>query len=223
MIVFDNVSKRYANGHIGLHKVNLHIEQGEMAFLTGHSGAGKSTLLKLIMLMDRPTVGRIFVGGYSLANLRRAQIPALRQNIGLVLQDPQLRVDRSVFENVAIPMQVAGFSQADTGRRVRAALDMVGLLKYEKINPLSLSSGERQRVGIARALVVRPPLLLADEPTGNLDPQLSADIMERFMHFNQNGMTVLIATHDLTLVQQMGHRVISLAHGSLASPGASAQ
>lgn len=219
MIVFDNVSKRYANGHMGLHKINLHIKQGELAFLTGHSGAGKSTLLKLIMLMDRPTAGRVFIGGYSLASLRRAQIPALRQNIGLVLQDPQLLTDRSVFDNVAIPMQVAGFGHSDISRRVRAALDMVGLLKYEKINPLSLSCGERQRVGIARALVVRPPLLLADEPTGNLDPQLSADIMERFMHFNQAGMTVLIATHDLTLVNQMGHRVISLVQGTLASSG----
>ncbi len=217
MIVFDNVTKRYANGHVGLNKINLHIERGEMVFLTGHSGAGKSTLLKLVMLMDRPTAGQVVVGGYSLAQLRRAQIPALRQNIGLVLQDPQLLADRSVFENVAIPLYVTGFTPAEIGRRVRAALDMVGLLKYEKINPLSLSCGERQRVGIARALVVRPALLLADEPTGNLDPQLSADIMERFLHFNQAGMTVLIATHDLGLVKQMGHRVISLSQGTLAS------
>ncbi|CAM3605743.1 cell division ATP-binding protein FtsE [Parendozoicomonas haliclonae] len=220
MIIFENVSKRFPNGHVGLENINLHMARGEMAFLTGHSGAGKSTLLKLIMLMDRPSNGQVQVGGYRLSQLRRGQIPALRRNIGVVFQDHQLLFDRSVFDNVAIPLMVAGFDFDDIGRRVRAALDMVGLLDREKLNPLSLSGGERQRVGIARALVNRPAVLLADEPTGNLDPDLSADIMKRFEHFNQAGVTVLIATHDLDLVQRMGHRTIRLERGRLVTAGA---
>ena len=219
MIVFDGVSKRFPNGHIGLDHINLHMERGEMAFLTGHSGAGKSTLLKLIMLMERPTSGHVQVGGHRLSSLRRGQIPALRRNIGVVFQDHQLLFDRSVYDNVAIPLLVAGFDFDDIGKRVRAALDMVGLLDKEKLNPISLSGGERQRVGIARAMVNRPAVLLADEPTGNLDPDLSADIMQRFHHYNQAGMTVLIATHDLDLVQRMGHRVITLEGGRLVSGG----
>ncbi|WP_281645860.1 cell division ATP-binding protein FtsE [Parendozoicomonas sp. Alg238-R29] len=219
MIVFDSVSKRFPNGHIGLDNINLHLERGEMAFLTGHSGAGKSTLLKLIMLMERPSSGHIQVGGHRLARLRRAQIPALRRNIGVVFQDHQLLFDRSVFDNVAIPLLVAGFDEDDVGKRVRASLDMVGLLDKEKLNPLSLSGGERQRVGIARAVVNRPAVLLADEPTGNLDPDLSADIMQRFHNFHQAGMTILIATHDLDLVRRMGHRVITLEKGRLISEG----
>ena len=217
MIVFDSVSKRFPNGHVGLDRINLRLERGEMAFLTGHSGAGKSTLLKLIMLMERPSSGYVQVGGYRLSDLRRGQIPALRRNIGVVFQDHQLLLDRSVFDNVAIPLMVAGYDYDDIGKRIRAALDMVGLLDKEKLSPIALSTGERQRVGIARAMVNRPAVLLADEPTGNLDPDLSADIMQRFHHYNQAGMTVLIATHDLDLVQRMGHRVITLEGGRLVS------
>ncbi len=219
MIIFENVYKRFPNGHVALENINLHLARGEMAFLTGHSGAGKSTLLKLIMLMERPNGGQVKVGGYRLSQLHRKQVPALRRSVGAVFQDHQLLFDRSVYDNVAIPLLVAGFDYNDIGRRVRAALDMVGLLNYEKLNPECLSSGEQQRVGIARALVGRPAVLLADEPTGNLDPELSADIMQRFEHFNQAGMTVLIASHNLGLVQRMGHRVITLEKGRLISAG----
>ncbi len=215
MIIFEKVCKRFVNGHIGLDDITLRIERGEMAFLTGHSGAGKSTLLKLIMLMDRPTSGHVWVGGYMLSKLRRGQVPALRRNIGVVFQDHQLLFDRTVYDNVAIPLLVSGYNPNDIGKRVRAALDMVGLLDREKLNPLALSGGEQQRVGIARAMVNRPAVLLADEPTGNLDPDLSTDIMRRFHMFNQAGTTILIATHDLDLVQRMGHRVITLEKGHL--------
>ncbi len=217
MIVFDGVSKRFPNGHIGLDGVDFRLERGEMAFLTGHSGAGKSTLLKLIMLMERPSNGQVWVGGHALANLRRAQVPALRRNVGVVFQEHQLLFDRSVFDNVAIPLHVSGFDPNEIAKRVRTVLDMVGLLGKEKLNPLSLSGGERQRVGIARAMINRPPVLLADEPTGNLDPDLSADIMNRFSQFNQAGTTVLVATHDLDLVRRMEKRVITLDAGRLVS------
>ncbi|GAA4649399.1 cell division ATP-binding protein FtsE [Kistimonas scapharcae] len=215
MIHFDTITKRYPNGHVGLNQISFRLDRGEMAFLTGHSGAGKSSLLKLIILMDRPTSGGIQVGGYQLSKLRRAQIPSLRRNIGVVFQNHQLLFDRSVFDNVAIPLQVAGFSPEEGARRVRAALDMVGLLNKEKQNPLSLSTGEQQRVGIARAVVNRPPVLLADEPTGNLDPELSEEIMQLFHNFHQAGVTVLVATHDLDLVQRMGKRVLTLDQGQL--------
>ncbi|MCL6270848.1 cell division ATP-binding protein FtsE [Sansalvadorimonas sp. 2012CJ34-2] len=215
MIIFEKVCKRFSNEHIGLDDITLRLERGEMAFLTGHSGAGKSTLLKLIMLMERPTSGQVWVGGYMLSKLRRGQIPALRRNIGVVFQDHQLLFDRTVYDNVAIPLLVSGYNPNDIGKRVRAALDMVGLLDREKLNPLALSGGEQQRVGIARAMVNRPAVLLADEPTGNLDPDLSADIMQRFHMFNQAGTTILIATHDLGLVKRMGHRVITLDKGHL--------
>ena len=215
MIHFDTITKRYPNGHVGLNQISFRLDRGEMAFLTGHSGAGKSSLLKLIILMDRPTSGSIQVGGYQLSKLRRAQIPSLRRNIGVVFQNHQLLFDRSVFDNVAIPLQVAGFSPEEGARRVRAALDMVGLLNKEKQNPLSLSTGEQQRVGIARAVVNRPPVLLADEPTGNLDPELSEEIMQLFHNFHQAGVTVLVATHDLDLVQRMGKRVLTLDQGQL--------
>ena len=215
MIIFEKVCKRFPNGHVGLDNITLRLERGEMAFLTGHSGAGKSTLLKLIMLMERPTSGQVWVGGYMLSKLRRGQVPALRRNIGVVFQDHQLLFDRTVYDNVAVPLLVSGYSPNDIGKRVRAALDMVGLLDREKLNPLALSGGEQQRVGIARAMVNRPAVLLADEPTGNLDPDLSADIMQRFHMFNQAGTTILIATHDLGLVKRMGHRVITLEKGHL--------
>lgn len=215
MIRFEGVSKRYPNGHQGLECIDLHLPLGQMAFLTGHSGAGKSTLLKLIIAMEKPTAGQIWIGGQSLKSLWRSHIPILRRNIGVVFQDHQLLFDRTVFENVALPLQIAGYSYRDISRRARAALDKVGLLHKEKQYPLALSGGEQQRVGIARAVVNKPPLLLADEPTGNLDPELSAEIMRLFEDFNQVGVTVLVASHDLGLIASMKHRVITLGEGRM--------
>ena len=215
MIVFDDVTKRYPNGQVGLEQISLTLQRGDMVFLTGRSGAGKSTLLRLIIHLEEPTQGKIAVGGHMLDQLRRGQIPALRRNVGVVFQDHQLLFDRSVFDNVAIPLQVSGYTPSEIGRRVRAALDMVGLLNKEKLSPQSLSGGEQQRVGIARAVVNKPPVLLADEPTGNLDPGLSQEIMTLFQTFNQAGVTVLIATHDLELVRRMNQRVLVLDQGRL--------
>lgn len=219
MITFDNVSKRYESGYDALSQVNFNLGDGEMAFLTGHSGAGKSTLLKLIMLMDRCTRGQVLVSGKNLNRVRRRQIPYYRRNIGLVFQDHQLLFDRTVFDNVALPLVIAGAQPRDIGRRVRAALDKVGLLNKEKLNPIALSGGEQQRVGIARAVVNKPALLLADEPTGNLDPKLSAEIMSLFEQFNQVGVTVLIASHDLSLIARLNHRVLTLQKGRLINDG----
>ncbi len=190
-----------------------------MVFLTGHSGAGKSTLMKLIMLMERPTQGQIVVGGRNTASIRRGSIAHYRRHIGVVFQNHQLLFDRSVFANVALPLQVAGFTDADVGRRVRAALDKVGLLHKERQNPISLSGGEQQRVGIARAVVAKPALLLADEPTGNLDPELSAEIMHLFRQFNELGMTIMIASHDIDLIARMQKRVLRLAEGRVVHDG----
>lgn len=217
MIRFENVSKQYLGGHVGLDQVSFHLERGEIAFLTGHSGAGKSTLLKLIMLMERPSAGKIWVGGHETSALGRGQIPYFRRNIGLVFQDHQLLSDRTVFDNVALPLLIAGHSLTDCAGRVRAALDMVGLLNKEKMLPTQLSGGQQQRVGLARAVVNRPPLILADEPTGNLDPNLSAEIMQLFENFNQVGVTVLIASHDLALVARMRHRILTLDQGQLVN------
>lgn len=219
MISFDNVTKRYPNGYDALSQVNFSMQQGEMAFLTGHSGAGKSTLMKLIMLMERPTNGRVLVGDQDLASLGDGQIPYHRRRIGVVFQNHKLLFDRSVFDNIALPLQICGFDPADAARRARAALDKVGLLSKEKLNPVVLSGGEQQRVGIARAIVHKPQLLLADEPTGNLDPQLSEEIMRLFQQFNQVGTTVLIASHDLDLIARMPHRSITLQQGRLISDG----
>ncbi len=219
MIRFDNVSKRYENGHEALKQLNLSVEKGEMCFLTGHSGAGKSTLLKLIMRMEKASQGQVFVNGQNLSRMGSSQVPYLRRNIGVVFQNHQLLFDRSVFDNVALPLMIEGANPADIGRRVRAALDKVGLLKKEKLNPIMLSGGEQQRVGIARAVVNKPPLLLADEPTGNLDPQLSSEIMHLFEQFNEVGVTVLIASHDLSLIARMGHRVLTLSDGQLVTDG----
>ncbi len=219
MISFSNVSKRYENGHEALLAVSFDIDPGEMVFLTGHSGAGKSTLMKLIMLMERSTAGQVVVGGRNLNRLSTRQVPYHRRQVGVVFQNHQLLFDRNVFENVALPLQIAGYQSREVGRRVRAALDKVGLLKKEKHNPISLSGGEQQRVGIARAVVNKPPVLLADEPTGNLDPELSRDIMNLFMQFNAVGVTTLIASHDLALVQELGHRVLSLDHGQIVHDG----
>lgn len=215
MVRFERVSKRYPSGKEALSGISFELAKGEFAFLTGHSGAGKSTLLKLIMLMEHPSRGKIFVNGQHLGKMPSLMVPYHRRKIGVVFQNHQLLFDRSVYENVALPLQISGFTPAEAGRRVRAALDSVGLLGMEKYNPIELSGGEQQRVGIARAVVNKPPLLLADEPTGNLDPELSADIMSLFARFQQAGVTVLVATHDIGLVKRMGKRRIILEHGEL--------
>jgi cell division transport system ATP-binding protein len=218
VIRFDGVSKRY-DGQDALSRVDLEVAQGEMVFLTGHSGAGKSTLMKLIMLMERPSQGQVFVDGRNLNRLSRGQIPYYRRKVGVVFQNHQLLFDRSVFDNVALPLQIAGYQPAEVGRRVRAALDKVGLLEKERHNPVVLSGGEQQRVGIARAVVNKPPLLLADEPTGNLDPELSADIMKLFRQFNEVGVTIMIASHDIELLKRMGKRVLGLSKGQVVHDG----
>ena len=211
MIRFDQVSKRYAEGREALSRVNFEIPDGEMAFLTGHSGAGKSTLLKLIIVMERASQGQVFVQGTNLNRVSRRQIPA----IGVVFQNHQLLFDRTVYDNVALPLTIAGYQPREVGRRVRAALAKVSLSNKEKQFPIALSGGEQQRVGIARAVVNKPSLLLADEPTGNLDPGLSEEIMNLFVQFNQVGVTVLIASHDLGLISQMNRRQLRLHEGRL--------
>jgi cell division transport system ATP-binding protein len=215
MIKFVNVSKKYKNGYEALRRINLHLAKGEMAFVTGHSGAGKSTLLKLIISLEQVTSGHITVSGKQLDKLPLRQMPYLRRSIGVVFQDPHLLPERSVYENVALPLLVSGFSHKEIGRSVRAALDMVGLLDKEQRYPLALSAGEQQRVGIARAIVNRPPILLADEPTGNLDPDLAAEIMQLFFRLNVAGSTVLIASHDLALIASMRQRIMTLKQGLL--------
>lgn len=217
MIKFEQVKKRYPDGFEALQDVTFSLHRGEMAFLTGHSGAGKSTLLKLMMLMERASEGTVSVGGQNLSNIPRRQIPYFRRHVGVVFQNHRLLFDRTVFDNVALPLEISGMSQRDIGKRVRAALDKVGLLSKEKLSPIQLSGGEQQRVGIARAVVNKPPLLLADEPTGNLDPELSSEIMKLFMQFNQVGVTVLIASHDLALIHPLHYRVIELAQGRIVS------
>lgn len=219
MIHFDNVYKRYASGHEALGGVSYRMDQGEMAFLTGHSGAGKSTLMKLIMLMERASQGQVIVDGQNLARLSKSQIPFHRRKVGVVFQNHQLLFDRNVYHNVALPLVIAGYQPREVGRRVRAALDKVGLLNKEKLNPIELSGGEQQRIGIARAVVNKPRLLLADEPTGNLDPKLSAEIMDLFKQFNQVGVTVLIASHDLALVESLGYRQLILDQGQMVQGG----
>lgn len=222
MIQFHNVFKRYESGHEALQNVSFNLKEGEMAFLTGHSGAGKSTLLKLIMRMEVATRGQVNIDGINLNNLAARHIPYLRRKIGVVFQDHQLLYDRSVYDNVALPLVIEGMEPQDIGRRVRAALDKVGLLSKEKLTPIMLSGGEQQRVGIARAVVNKPPILLADEPTGNLDPQLSSEIMQLFRQFNAVGVTVLIASHDLNLISRMGLRMMELSQGGLTRSGAMA-
>ena len=213
MIHFDNLSKRYPGGDEALKSINLHMEAGELAFLTGHSGAGKSTLLTLLMLLERPTSGTLLINGKNINRLANSKIPSYRRQLGVVFQDHQLLMDRSVYDNVALPLQVAGQPRKEIGRRVRAALDAVGLLSKERHSPMMLSGGEQQRVGIARAVVHKPRILLADEPTGNLDPALSAEIMALFRRFQDVGVTVLIATHDIELINQMNCRIIRLHQG----------
>ncbi|MGI1679560.1 MAG: cell division ATP-binding protein FtsE [Cellvibrionaceae bacterium] len=219
MIELNNISKRYDGGHEALNGLNLMVDSGEMVFLTGRSGAGKSTLLKLIMLMERPTSGQIFVRKQNLARVKGSQIAFHRRRIGVVFQNHQLLFDRTVFDNVALPLQISGYETRELARRVRAALDKVGLLDKEKQNPIELSGGEQQRIGIARAVVNKPLLLLADEPTGNLDPALSADIMKLFKQFNDVGVTVMIASHDIALIERMQRRVLTLDGGQLIHDG----
>jgi len=214
VIEFQQVSKRYDRQE-ALNDVSFCLNSGDMAFLTGHSGAGKSTLLKLVMLMERPSDGIVLIDNQNPASFRKYHIAMLRRKIGFVYQSHHLLFDRNVFDNVALPLQVVGMSHRDIARRVRPALDKVGLLHKESYNPAELSSGEQQRVGIARAVVNKPPILLADEPTGNLDPELSAEIMNLFKEFNKVGVTVLIATHDLALIAKMPHRSLILRHGKL--------
>jgi cell division transport system ATP-binding protein len=216
LIHFDNVSKRYPGGHTGLSNITLRIEAEEMVFLTGHSGAGKSTLLKLIGLLERSSGGQVHVNGRNLTRLKNRQIPYHRREVGMIFQDHRLLHDRTVFDNVALPLVVSGAGYKEIGRKVRAALDKVGLLHKEKSAPITLSGGEQQRVGIARAVVSKPPLVLADEPTGNLDPELSKEIMALFSQFNQVGVTLLIATHDRALISRMDERILTLTNGALS-------
>ncbi len=215
MIRFVNASKRYDSGFDALQNVNFHMAPGEMAFLTGHSGAGKSSLLKLIALLERTSRGQVIVNNQNLSKVPRRRIPYFRRNIGIIFQDHQLLFDRTVYDNVALPLIIAGYSHHDIGKRVRASLDKVGLLSKEKKYPITLSGGEQQRVGIARAVVNKPPLILADEPTGNLDPELSAEIMGLFQDFSDVGVTVLVATHDIALISQLPYRVLTLKEGKL--------
>lgn len=216
MIKFTDVYKRYTNQYEALSGLSFELMKGEMAFLTGHSGAGKSTLLKLIALIERASHGQVLVNDQNLTRLPQGKIPYYRRQIGLVFQDHNLLHDRTVFDNVALPLVIAGENHREIGRRVRAALDKVSLLNKERNLPIALSGGEQQRVGIARAVVNRPPILLADEPTGNLDPDLSRDIMHLFEQFNQVGVTVFIATHDLDLIKTMPYRQVILHKGRLA-------
>jgi cell division transport system ATP-binding protein len=215
MIEFHNVTKRYEGGFEALSNVSLRLDDGQMAFITGHSGAGKSTLLKIIALIEKPTRGQALLNRINLNNLARNRVPYIRRNIGIIFQDHQLLFDRPVFDNVALPLHIQGFRPQEIAKRTRAALDKVGLLKKEKSLPITLSGGEQQRVGIARAVVHKPMLLLADEPTGNLDPVLSREIMQIFVDFNQVGVTVLVASHDLDLIDELDKPRITLNGGQL--------
>ncbi len=215
MIHLDNVTKRFPGGQEALSGLNLSVDKGEMVFVTGHSGAGKSTLLRLIALIERPTGGQVIVDGQNLRKVRRRKIPMYRRQIGMVFQDHKLLYDRSVADNVALPLIIAGAGHREAGRRVRASLEQVGLLHKEQRNPETLSAGEQQRVGIARAIASRPKLLIADEPTGNLDPDLSLEVMRVFRRFNEFGVTVLIASHDIALIDRLGCRRIELENGRL--------
>ncbi|MDQ7091923.1 MAG: cell division ATP-binding protein FtsE [Methylococcales bacterium] len=215
MLIFDKVCKRYPDTGDVLLDVNFQLHHGEMAFLTGHSGAGKSTLLKLIAIMEPCTRGQIFLDGRNLNETKEHHIPFVRRKLGLIFQDYKLLPDRTVFDNVALPLVISGYGHQEIGRRVRAALDKVGLLKKGKKYPLALSSGEQQRIGIARAVINKPSLILADEPTGSLDPELSSEVMRIFEQFQQVGVTILIATHDINLITRMGYRVLTLQNKQL--------
>ncbi len=215
MIEFKNVTKRYPGGHDALSNVSLNLGEGEMAFLTGHSGAGKSTLLKIISLIEKPTRGQALLNRINLKTISRHRVPYVRRNIGIIFQDHQLLFDRPVFDNVAMPLIIQGYRHQEIAKRTRAALDKVGLLNKEKSMPITLSGGEQQRVGIARAVVHKPMLLLADEPTGNLDAVLSREIMQIFLDFNQVGVSVLVASHDLILIDELQKPVLTLNQGKM--------
>jgi len=217
MINFDAVTMRYPEAGDVLRNVSFHLRKGEIAFLTGHSGAGKSTLLRLITVMERSSRGRVILDGQDLGLAKEYQLPFIRRKMGVIYQDYKLLYDRTVFDNVALPLIIAGYGHNEVTRRVRAALDKVNLTGKEKKSPLALSGGEQQRVGIARAVVNKPPIIIADEPTGNLDPELSAEIMLLFTQFQQVGVTVLIASHDISLITQLNHRVLKLDHGQLVT------
>jgi cell division transport system ATP-binding protein len=219
MIEFHNLTKRYEGGYEALSNVSLQLADGQMAFITGHSGAGKSTLLKIIALIEKPTRVQALLNRINLNTLSRHRIPYIRRNIGIIFQDHQLLFDRPVFDNVALPLHIQGYRPQEIAKRTRAALDKVGLLKKEKSLPITLSGGEQQRVGIARAVVHKPMLLLADEPTGNLDPVLSREIMQIFVDFNQVGVTVLVASHDLDLIDELDKPSITLNGGQLIQNG----
>ncbi len=215
VITFEHVSKRYPGGASALLDVNFHIDAGEMVFLTGHSGAGKSTLLRLILMLEQSSGGQVVVNGRNLRKTSPRLIPQVRRQIGMIFQDHKLLRDKTVFDNVSLPLMIAGMRYPDIRKRVRAVLDKVGLQSKAKMWPLMLSGGEQQRVGVARAIVGMPPVLLADEPTGNLDPQLSKELFSLFRQLNGQGVTVLIASHDLTLIRSMGQRVLVLSAGRL--------
>jgi cell division transport system ATP-binding protein len=222
MITFEHVTKRYQGGALALRDVSFHLDQGELVFLTGHSGAGKSTLLRLTLMLEKATRGQVYVNGRNLSKTASRLAPQVRRQIGMIFQDHKLLNDKTVFDNVSLPLMIAGMRYRDIRKKVRAALDKVGLLHKEKSWPMTLSGGEQQRVGIARAIVGMPPILLADEPTGNLDPDLSRELFGLFRQLNAQGVTVMIASHDLALIRSMGRRVVVLSQGSLVDdiPGA---
>jgi cell division transport system ATP-binding protein len=217
MIRFDQVFKRYPNGREALAGVSLNIESGALTFLTGHSGAGKSSILKLIALIERPTRGQVIVNSQNTSGVKPRGIPHFRRQIGVVFQDHKLLHDRPIADNVALPLVIAGVPRREIDKRVRAALDQVGLLGREKSLPLELSTGEQQRVGIARAVVAKPMLLIADEPTGNLDPELALEVMKLFKRFSEVGVTVIVASHDVHLIDQVGARRIVLSAGRVVA------
>ncbi|MDH5355547.1 MAG: cell division ATP-binding protein FtsE [Gammaproteobacteria bacterium] len=219
MIEFHNVTKRYPGGYEALNNVSMQLGAGEMAFLTGHSGAGKSTLLKIVSLIEKPTRGQALLNRINLNTIPRHRVPYVRRNIGIIFQDHQLLFDRPVFDNVAMPLIIQGYRPQEIAKRTRAALDKVGLLHKEKSMPITLSGGEQQRVGIARAVAHKPMLLLADEPTGNLDPVLSREIMQIFVDFHQVGVSVLVASHDLNLIDELQKPVLTLNRGRLIENG----
>lgn len=215
MISFDAVSKQYSDREEALGNISFEISKGEMAFVSGHSGAGKSTLLKLILAIEKPSSGQLIANGVNIGQISRRQIPNHRRKIGTVFQDHQLLYDRTVFDNVALPLEICGYHHLEASRRVRAALDKVGLLKKERSYPETLSGGEQQRVGIARAVVNRPSIILADEPTGNLDPDLSAEVMRVFEQFKNVGVSLLVASHDASLIESFNYRTLILGNGKL--------
>ena len=217
MITFDRVSKRYPGGQQALANLTFSLARGEFAFVTGHSGAGKSTLLKLVLGIEKPSGGSLVVNGNEMSQISPKMLALQRRQIGTVFQDHQLLNDRSVYDNVALPLEISGLDPREGKRRVRAALDKVGLLSKEKLLPMALSGGEQQRVGIARAVVNTPRIILADEPTGNLDPELSAEIMALFAQFMSVGVSLLVASHDRVLIDGLGYRILTLEEGRLSA------